>query len=252
MTTSAGTLDGKLAVVTGASGGIGGAIARRLAHDGAYVMLHYGTSAAAAHAVLRDIRDAGGKGEMVHADLSTLDGAAVITQELGALGVSTVDILVNNAAIAPFATLLETTQHQFDTLLNVNIRAVFELTSVLLPLMPAGSRIINIGSIATRTAFPSVIAYAATKGWVEVFTRHLAQELGPRKITANVVSPGAIDTPMSSWIREEGGIEAVNSMQALEGAGEPRFVADAVAFLASPAAEWITGNSLDVSGGTRL
>ncbi|MBG6080921.1 SDR family NAD(P)-dependent oxidoreductase [Rubrivivax gelatinosus] len=245
-------LDGKIALVTGASRGIGEAIARRLAADGAELVLHYGSGRAEAEAVAAALRDGGHRVHLLQADLAAADGARRLVDGLKALPLPRVDILVNNAGVAPFATLAETEPEVFDKLLAVNVRSLFFVTQGVLPLMPDGGRVINIGTAVTRTAFPGITAYAASKGFVDVLTLQLAAELGPRGITANVVAPGAIDTRMSTWIHAPGGQETLAQVQALPGVGQPAQVAGVVAFLAGPDGAWTTGQVVDASGGTKL
>ncbi len=245
-------LTGKTALVTGASRGIGRAIAVRLAADGATVLVHYGQSASAADEVVKQIEAAGGKAVAIGADLGNLAGveklaAAVIEHSGGKL-----DILVNNAGVAEYANLAATTEEAFDRLFQVNVKALFFILQKLVPIVPDGGRIINLSSVVSRTYFPNVLAYSATKGAVDVLTKHLAGELGARGITVNAVAPGAIDTDMSAWVRSDEGAAMAKSTQALQQVGKPEFVADAVAFLASNDARWVTGQVLDASGGAKL
>jgi 3-oxoacyl-[acyl-carrier protein] reductase len=242
-------LKGQTALVTGASRGIGAAIAHRLAKSGAHVIAHYGAGAAETEAVVRAIRDAGGSAEAVQADLSKADGAEVLATRVKA---PRIDILVNNAGVAPFASLLETTPQVFDELMNINAKNLFFITQWVAKRMPEGGRIINISSAVTRTSFANLSAYAASKGFVDVVTLQWAQELGSRRITVNAVAPGAIDTRMSAWIHGPGGKENLAQMQALPGIGQPEHVAAMVSYLAGPDGAWTTGQVLDVSGGTKL
>jgi NAD(P)-dependent dehydrogenase (short-subunit alcohol dehydrogenase family) len=242
-------LENQTALVTGASRGIGAAIAERLAADGAEVILHYGSGKAEAEAVAARIVAKGGRARTVQADLASADGPRQLFERLDA---PRIDLLVNNAGVAPFAPIEATDEATFDRLLNVNVRSLFFVTQKALERMPDGGRIIHIGSAVTRIAFPGIPAYAATKGFVDVLTIQLAATLGARGITVNTVAPGAIDTRMSGWIREPGGSETVAAIQALPGIGQPEHVAGAVAFLAGPDGRWTTGHVLDVSGGTKL
>ncbi|KPF69389.1 short-chain dehydrogenase [beta proteobacterium AAP99] len=239
----------KIALVTGASRGIGAAIAKRLAADGAEVILHYGSGATEAQAVAAEIRAAGGKASTVQADLAAADGPAKLAE---AVSSPRIDILVNNAGVALFAGVDTMSEADFDRQANVNMRSLFFITQKLLPRIPDGGRIINLASAVTRIAFPGIPAYAATKGFVDVLTLQLAAELGKRNITVNAVAPGAIDTQMSSWIHGPGGHETVAQIQALPGIGQPAHVAGVVGFLAGPDGAWTTGQIVDVSGGTKL
>jgi 3-oxoacyl-[acyl-carrier protein] reductase len=245
-------LEGKIAVVTGASRGIGAAIAQRLAADGAELVLHYGSGRAEAEALAASLRDAGHKAHLLQADLAAVDGGQQFVQRLAALQLARIDILVNNAGIALFAGLDGTSAGEFEKLVSVNMRSLFFITQGVVPLMPDGGRIVNIGTAATRIAFPGITAYSASKGFVDALTLQLAAELGGRGITVNVVAPGAIDTRMSAWIHGPGGKETLAQVQALPGIGQPEHVAGVVAFLAGPDGAWTTGQVVDASGGTKL
>ncbi|MDH0866279.1 SDR family oxidoreductase [Mitsuaria sp. GD03876] len=246
------SLVGKIALVTGASRGIGAAIAQRLAADGAEVVLHYGNGRDEVESLAASLRDAGRKVHVVQADLAAVDGGQQLVARVAALGLPRVDILVNNAGIAVFAGLDGTTDVDFERLVSVNMRSLFQVTKGIVPVMPDGGRVINIGTAATRIAFPGITAYSASKGFVDALSLQLAAELGPRGITVNVVAPGAIDTRMSAWINEPGGKETLAQVQALPGIGKPEYVAGVVAFLAGPDGAWTTGQIVDASGGTKL
>jgi 3-oxoacyl-[acyl-carrier protein] reductase len=241
--------NGKTALITGASRGIGAAIARRLARDGAEVILHYGAGKEEALQVVADIQTAGGKASAIQADLAAADGAQQLASQISG---KTIDVLVNNAGIAPFVNIEDTEEAVFDQLINVNVRSLFFVTQKVLPQISDGGRIINISSAVTRTVFPGIPAYAASKGFVDVLTLQLAGVLGARNITVNAVAPGAIDTRMSSWIRQPGGEDTIKQIQALPGIGQPEHIAGVVAFLAGPDGAWTTGQVIDASGGTKL
>jgi 3-oxoacyl-[acyl-carrier protein] reductase len=168
------------------------------------------------------------------------------------LGAKKLDILVNNAGMAPFASTEQMSASDFDTLANVNMRSVFFVTQGALPLLTDGGTIVNLSSLVTRTTFPGIPAYSATKGFVDVMTLHWAQEFAPRRIRVNAVAPGAIDTRMSAWMHGPGGAETLKAIQALPGLGQPEHVAGVVAFLVGPDGAWTTGQVIDVSGGTKL
>jgi 3-oxoacyl-[acyl-carrier protein] reductase len=242
-------LTDKVALVTGASRGIGAAIAKRLAADGAEVILHYGSGKQEAAVIAAEIVRSGGKATTVGADLSAKDGPAKLA---AAVSHSHIDILVNNAGVAPFANIEDTTEEAYDTLSNINMRSLFFVTKHLLPKLRDGGRIINLSSAVARTAFPGIPAYSATKGFVDVLTLQLAAHLAPRRITVNAVAPGAIDTQMSGWIHQPGGTDTLKQIQALPGIGKPEHVAGVVSFLAGPDGAWTTGQTVDVSGGTKL
>jgi 3-oxoacyl-[acyl-carrier protein] reductase len=242
-------LSNRTALVTGASRGIGAAIAQRLARDGAEVVVHYSSGATEAESVASAIRASGGRATTVQADLSAAEGPAKL---LAAIPAKRIDILVNNAGVAPFVEFDATDAKTFDQMANVNMRSVFFVTQLALPRIPNGGRIINLSSVVTRTYFPGILAYSATKGFVDTFTRHLAPLLGPREITVNAVAPGAIDTQMSAWIHGPGGAETLQAIQAMPGIGKPEHIAGVVAFLAGPDGAWTTGQIVDASGGTKL
>jgi 3-oxoacyl-[acyl-carrier protein] reductase len=239
----------QVAVVTGASRGIGAAIARRLAADGAELVLHYSVGADEVRALASELEGAGTKVSVVQADLSKSDG---VDRFMAGLRAPKVDVLVNNAGVAPFAPFGETTKETFDHLMAVNVRSLFFLTQAVLARMPDGGRIINLSSAVTRTHLPALSAYSASKGFVDTLTLHLAGELAKRRITVNAVAPGAIDTRMSAWIHGPGGKDTLSQLQALPGIGQPEHVAGVVAFLAGPDGAWTTGQVVDASGGTRL
>jgi NAD(P)-dependent dehydrogenase (short-subunit alcohol dehydrogenase family) len=242
-------LNQKTALVTGASRGIGAAIALRLARDGAHVILHYGQGAAEANVIAAQIEAGGGRATTVQADLAAADGAERL---FAALPVAQIDILVNNAGVAPFVPFEQTDAATFDQLANVNMRSLFFVTQKALPLMPDGGRVVNVSSAVTRTYFPGIPAYSATKGFVDVLTLQLAGALAARNITVNAVAPGAIDTRMSAWIHQPGGSDMLAQVQALPGIGQPEHVAGVVSFLVGPDGAWTTGQVIDASGGTKL
>lgn len=245
-------LQGKIALVTGASRGIGAAIAQRLAAEGAELVLHYGSGLAESEALAALLRDTGSKVHLLQADLAAIDGGQKLVEQLAALQLPRIDILVNNAGVAPAAGLADTTAEAFDQIVNVNMRSLFFTTQGVVPLMPSGGRIVNVSSAVTRTSFPGITAYAGSKGFVDVLTLQLAAELGSKGITVNAVAPGAIDTRMNTWIHSDGGKEALAQMQVLAGVGQPVNVAGVVAFLVGADAAWTTGQVVDVSGGTKL
>jgi 3-oxoacyl-[acyl-carrier protein] reductase len=239
----------KVALITGASRGIGEAIATRLAADGAEVILHFGAGKDEANSVAQKIVAAGGRARTVQADFTKPDAANQLFSQLKGVKL---DILVNNAGVAPFADIESTTPEIFDQLASVNMRSLFFVTQAALRQFNDGGRIVNVSSAVTRIYFPGIPAYSATKGFVDTLTMNLAAALGPRGITVNAVAPGAIDTRMSAWIHQPGGTDTLKQIQALPGVGQPSHVANAVAYLVSPDAAWTTGTSVDVSGGTKL
>lgn len=249
-------LAGKTALVTGASRGIGRATALRLARDGAFVIVHYGSSKAAADALVGEIKNGGGDAAAVGADLAGADGpdrlADGVRKTLAGAGQKRLDILVNNAGIAEFLTNEGTSVEAFDRLFAVNARAPFRLTTLLQNDIPDGGRVIFVTSAVTRTYFANLTAYSASKGAVDVMIRSFAADLGARGVRVTGVAPGAIATDMSAFLSEEAGRQQIKSVQALQSIGGPEEIADAIAFLAGPGGRWVTGEILEVSGGTKL
>jgi len=246
------TLRGKTALVTGASRGIGRASALALAKAGAQVLVHYGRGAAEAEAVVRDIRDTGGRADAAAADRSAPDGPHSLAAEVRRIVGDRLDILVANAGISKGATIEATTVSDFDQLFAVNVRAPYFLVQQLLPALGEDSCVIFVSSLAARAAVGAISAYAATKGAVDTMVKQFAAALGPRGIRVNAVAPGVIDTDMSNFARTEQGQTMVLGMQALQRIGQPADVGDVIAFLASDAARWITGETVHVDGGSKL
>jgi len=249
----AGQLAGKTALVTGGSRGIGRAIAVRLASEGATIALHYGTQATAAHETVAEIAAAGGTAHAIPADLSQEDAAAALFAAFDDTGLSGLDILVNNAGIGTMASLAETDAALFDGHFAVNVRAPFFVTQAALPRLRDGGRIVNISSMVSVAAYAACIAYAMTKASINSFTRSLAAELGPRKITVNAVAPGATRTNfIDPLVGIDGFMDAISAQTALGRIGEATDIADVVAFLVSPQGGWITGQLIQASGGMHL
>ncbi|ERF82951.1 SDR family oxidoreductase [Bradyrhizobium viridifuturi] len=241
----------RTALVTGASRGIGRATARALALAGARVIVHYGNSAEDAHSLVAEIREAGGQADAVGADLSASDGAQRLAAEVRKL-VGQLDILVANAGIAVPATIEAQTIEDFDRMFAVNVRAPFFLVQQLLPMLGDGSSIVMTSSLAARAAVGQLSAYSATKGAIDTMVKHFASLLGPRGIRVNAVAPGIIDTDMSEFAKTDGGRDYALKMQALQRIGHADDVADAVTFLASNSARWVTGDTIQVGGGSKL
>ncbi|GIQ75634.1 SDR family NAD(P)-dependent oxidoreductase [Bradyrhizobium sp. RD5-C2] len=242
----------RTALVTGASRGIGRATARALALAGARVIVHYGNSAEDAHSLVAEIREAGGQADAVGVDLSASDGAQRLAAEVRRLVVGQLDILVANAGVAVPATIEAQTVEDFDRMFAVNVRAPFFLVQQLLPLMGDGSSIVMTSSLAARAAVGQLPAYSATKGAIDTMVRHFASLLGPRGIRVNAVAPGIIDTDMSQFTKTNEGRDYALKMQALQRIGHADDVADAVTFLASNSARWVTGDTIQVGGGSKL
>ncbi len=245
-------LSGKIALVTGASRGIGRASALALARGGARVIVHYGRGAAEAEAVADEIRKAGGAADTAGADLSAPDGPHKLAEAVRGLAGQRLDILVANAGVANSTTLEATTVEGFDTLFAVNVRAPFSLVQQLLPMLGEGSSIVLLSSLAAHASVGTLAAYAATKGAIDTLVKHFAAALGERGIRVNAVAPGVVDTEMSSFARTDAGRDYTLSMQALKRLAQPEDIAEVVAFLASDAARWVTGDTVRVDGGSKL
>jgi len=250
-------LEGRIALVTGASRGIGRAIARRLAACGALVAVHYARSPESAREVVRDIERDGGQAFPVAADLAAGDGVdtllAALDAELAARrGSPAFDILVNNAGVFHRGAIEDITPEQFDHTLQVNLKAPFFLIQRSLSRLRDGGRIVNVSSMGTRAAYPAMAAYSPSKAALESLTVLLAAHLGPRRITVNAVSPGLTVTDMNPMDpATEAGARAVASV-ALGRLGQPDDIASVVAFLASDQAAWVTAQRIEASGGQRL
>ncbi len=242
------TLTNKVALVTGGSRGIGAAIAKRLASDGATVAITYSKGADAAAAVVKEIEGTGGKALAIQADAT--DAAAVkAAVEKTVSTFKSLDILVNNAGTAIPKPFEEATIEELDQVLDLNIRGVFVATQAALKYMKTGGRIIMVGScVGERTLTPGLAAYSATKGAVKMFTQGLSREVGARGITVNNVQPGPIDTDLnpaaSEWATSQTAVTALNRY------GKVEEVAALVAFVASPESSYVTGANLTVDGGT--
>jgi 3-oxoacyl-[acyl-carrier protein] reductase len=240
-------LEGKTALVTGASRGIGAAIAKRLAADGAKVAITYARGADSAASVIKAIESAGGKAIAIQADATDPKAVrAAIDKAVSSLG--KLDILVNNAGTAIPKKFEETTLEEIDQVINLNIRGVFLTTQAALKQMNNGGRIISIGScVGERMMTPGLVPYSATKGAIRMFTQGLSREVGDRGITVNNVQPGPIDTDLNpaagDWAAPQKAVTALNRYGSVEE------VAALVAFVASPEASYITGANLTVDGG---
>ena len=238
----------KVALVTGGSRGIGAAIAKRLAADGANVAITYSKGADAAQSVVKAIEGAGGKALAIQADAADTDAVkSAVEKTVAAFG--GLDVLVNNAGIAIAKTFEETTLEEMDRLIDINVRGVFVATQAALKHMKDGGRIINIGScVGERLMTPGLVPYSATKGAVKMFTQGLSREVGGRGITVNNVQPGPIDTDLNPAAGDWAEPQVANT--ALKRYGNVDEVAALVAFVASPEAGYITGSNLTVDGGT--
>jgi 3-oxoacyl-[acyl-carrier protein] reductase len=241
-------LSNKTALVTGGSRGIGAAIARRLTADGASVAITYTKGAEAAQSVVKGIEKAGGKAIAIQADAT--DAPAVIAAvEKAVATFGRLDVLVNNAGTAIPKPFEEAPLEEIDRMIDINVRGVFIATQAALKHLKDGGRIINIGScVGERMMTPGLVAYAATKGAVKMFTQGLARELGGRAITVNNIQPGPIDTELNPAASEWATPQIANT--ALNRYGSVDDVAALVSFVAGPESSYITGANLTVDGGT--
>jgi 3-oxoacyl-[acyl-carrier protein] reductase len=241
-----GTLSGKVAVVTGASNGIGRAIAERLAREGATVVVNYGKSAEKAKQVVAGIEANGGKALAVQADMSKVgDVRQLIKDTVKTLG--RLDILVNNAGMFLYKPLVETTEEEFDRMFALNTKGPYFALREAAKFMTEGGRIVNISTDGTHLGFAGATAYLGSKGALEQFTKGLAHELAPKGVTVNTVSPGYTITDMlpdDPTFRQIG--EQASPLKRL---GTPKDIADVVAFVVSEEARWLTGQNIHAGGG---
>ena len=246
------SLTGKTALVTGASRGIGRASALALAKQGAEVLIHYSSGEKEADAVVAEIRAAGGKAQKVGANLRAADGPHKLAAAVREIVGERLDVLVANAGISKAASIEDTTVEDFDDLFAVNVRAPYFLVQQLLPVLGQGSSVVLLSSLAAHSAVGALSAYAATKGAVDTLVKHFASALGERGIRVNAVAPGVVATDMSNFKKTDTGRDITLGMQALKRIAQPDDIAGAVAFLASDAARWVTGDTLHVDGGSKL
>jgi 3-oxoacyl-[acyl-carrier protein] reductase len=241
-------LHGKVALVTGASRGIGRAIAIRLAQDGAAVIVNYNSNREAAESVVRDIEMNDGRALSVQADLSRMEEIdnlfTIIDSTFPHL-----DILINNAGAASFGPMTGVLQNDFEAQFNLNVRGLFFTTQAAVGRMNDNGRIINISSGITRVNAPAASVYAGTKAAVEAFTRCWAAELGPRGITVNTVSPGMTETDLLMQVTPPEVLENHVAQTPLGRLGQPADIADAVALLCSDDARWLTAQNVLANGG---
>ena len=241
-------LNNKVAIITGSSRGIGKAIATRLANDGAAVVINYSHSADKAEAAVKEIEQAGGKAVAIGADVSKVgDLERLFEETVDKLG--KVDILVNCAGVVVYKPIVEVTEEDFDKIMAVNVKGTYFACQQAAKRMADGGRIINISSTTTALMLPTYSAYVASKGAVEQISRVLCKEVGDRGITVNIVSPGPTDTPLFRKGKTEEQIEHFGDMAALGRIGRVEDIADAIAFLCTDDARWITGQNIRVNGG---
>ena len=239
-------LEGKIAIVTGASDGIGRAIAERLAQDGATVVVNYGKSADKAKAVVAGIVSRGGNAVAIQADMSQVADARRLVQDT-VTKFGRLDILVNNAGMFMYKPLVETTEEEFDRMFALNAKGPYFALQEAAKVIKEGGRIVNISTDGTHIGFAGATAYLGSKGALEQFTKGLAHELAPKGIAVNTVSPGYTVTdmlPTDPTFRQIG--EQASPLKRL---GTPKDIADVVAFVVSEEARWLTGQNIHAGGG---
>jgi NAD(P)-dependent dehydrogenase (short-subunit alcohol dehydrogenase family) len=248
-----------IAIVTGGSRGLGKSTALHLARQGVDVILTYRSQAAEAQAVVAEIEALGRRAVALPLDVAVSASFAEFASQVKAALASTwqrddFNYLVNNAGVGIYASLMDTTEAQFDALVNIHFKGVFFLTQKLLPLMADGGRIVNLSTGLTRFSLPNYGAYASMKGAVEVLTRYMAKELGPRGIAVNTVAPGAIATDFGGGqLRDNAQLNAfVAGQTALGRAGLPDDIGGVIAALLSPANGWVNAQRIEASGGMFL
>ena len=248
-----------IALITGGSRGLGRNMALHLADRGVDIILTYRSAEKEARDTAAEIAAKGRKAAVLQLDVGDRASVRALPDAVKSTLARTwqrdrFDFLVNNAGSGLHVAFAETSEAQLDEMFNIHLRAPFFVTQGLLPLIADGGRILNVSSGLARFSFPGSSAYAAMKGGVEVLTRYLAKELGPRKITANVIAPGAIETDFSGgMVRDNREVnKAIAAQTALGRVGLPDDIGGAVALLLSPEANWITGQRLELSGGMLL
>ena len=249
----------KIALITGGSRGLGKNMAVAIARKGIDVILTYNSRADEAQSVVAEIEAAGQKATALQVDTSSVGGFDVFLGQVAqalqtTFGTDRFDFLINNAGTARYGSIADTTEDDFDHLLNIHFKGVFFLTQKALPLMNDGGRIINISTGLARFVGPGYAAYASMKGGIETFTRYLAQEVGKRGITANVVAPGAIETDFGGGVvRDNPQVnQHIAAATALGRVGLPDDIGGVVAFLCTDEARWINAQRIEVSGGMNL
>jgi 3-oxoacyl-[acyl-carrier protein] reductase len=251
-------LEGKTALVTGASNGLGVGIAERLGAAGALVAVNYASDKAAAEATVAKIEAKGGQAFIAQARLGGEAEAAKLADTACAefkrrTGSDGLDILVNNIGGGDYGSILDTTEESFDRVFANNVRAAFFLTRALHPKLRDFGRVINLSSTGARLTDPQIIVYTMAKAAVDAFTRVLAADLGPRGITVNAVAPGFTAGPTNDYIvNDPVAAKGVTDVTALRRFGQPGEIADVVYALASPLGRWVTAQSIEASGGFKL
>jgi 3-oxoacyl-[acyl-carrier protein] reductase len=246
------SLSGKTALVTGASRGIGRASALALAEAGAQVVIHYSNSEKEADTVVAQIRGKDGRAEKLQADLSQKEGAHRLAEKVRGIVGQRLDILFANAGVVSDLPIDKTTVEEFDKLFAVNVRAPYFLVQQLLPILGKDSSVIFVSSLAAHASVGTLPAYGATKGAIDTMVKHFAASLGDKGIRVNAIAPGVVETDMNGFLQTQAGREATLGIQALQRIAQPEDIGAVVAFLASDAARWITGDTVRVDGGSKL
>ncbi|MGG0777338.1 SDR family oxidoreductase [Bacillus rugosus] len=243
-----GQVNGKTAIVTGASRGIGRAIAEQLADLGIKVAVNFSSSPEKAEEVVEGIKKKGGEAVAIQADLSKVAGSeSLFTKTIEAFG--KVDILINNAGINIYQAFEEVTEEDFDKQFNLNVKGTFFACQQAMKYMEEKGRIINFSTSVVGQMFSTYSVYAGTKGAVEQFTRQLAKEFAEKQITINAVAPGPVNTELFTVGKTEQQIEGLKKTIALGRIGEPEDIANVIEFLVSEKSQWITGQTIRVNGG---
>lgn len=250
--------ENKIALITGGTRGLGRAIALQLARDGANIILTYRERQQEGQAVVAEIRALGRRAALLPLDVARVEGFSAFRDQLmqtlrTQFGREQFDFLLNNAGIDVAAPFAKTTEDGFDRLMNVHFKGVFFLTQTLLPVITDGGRIVNTSTGLTRFTIPGYAAYASMKGAVEVLTQYLAKELGPRRITVNLVAPGVTETDFTrEALSRPGARDFFNTNIALGRVGQPEDIARVVTLLCSQEAGWVTAQRVEASGGMLL
>ncbi|MET7294568.1 SDR family oxidoreductase [Streptomyces griseoloalbus] len=249
--------EGKTALVTGGSRGIGRAISRRLAREGALVAVHYGHNQEAAEQTVKEIEADGGRAFAVHAELGVPGDAdtlwSAFDRALAAQDAEAgLDILVNNAGITVPRRIADVTEADYDRVFAINTKAPFFIIQRGLDRLRDGGRIVNVSSVATRVAYPAIVSYTMTKAALDYLTLALAEELGPRGITVNAVAPGYTETEINPTLEIPEIRRKYSEASVFGRLGAPADIADVVSFVASDDARWVTGQWIDASGGVHL
>lgn len=254
-----GMFEGKTALVTGASRGIGAATAQRIAAEGALVAVHYGANRQMADDVVAAIVASGGSAFAVGADLASVSEIAALFETLDAeftrrTGSTGLDILVCNAGIGGAgSSFAEATEEVFDALFDTNVRGMFFVTQQAIPRLREDGRVVCIGSLSARGASPERVLYSASKHFVNNLVPSLAKELGARRITVNAISPGAVDTDLIAGLKSVSGmVDALVQATPFARLGTPADIAGAIMMLLGPDARWVTGQVIEAAGGLRL